>query len=120
VAKMRTEAVSAIRKVVAQEDNPLTVIVGFVMDENLDVATRMSAANIALPYLYPKLSASTVDSRSTIVNVDAGAVMDRLAERLDRLARPIEEVPTIEAYPDVVIAAEDDEDAEADDTLPAA
>ena len=83
------------------------MMVGFVLDPSLDVSTRMTAAGIALPYLFPKLSASTVDSRSTVVNVDAAAVMDRLTERLARLALP-EEPVTLDAVPEVVLVADDD------------
>ena len=116
---MRATTVTKMRQIIESEQDPLSVVVGFVLDENLDVSTRMNAASVCLPYLYPKLSASTVDSRQTIVNVDASEVMGRLAERLDRLARPVEVAPTIEAYPNVVIAADEDDDAEADGASPA-
>jgi hypothetical protein len=62
------------------------------LDETLDVPTRMSAASIVLPYLYPRLSATQVDARVTSVNVDAAMVMEKLNARIEKLAqaRPVQ------------------------------
>lgn len=87
VAAMREEAVRKMHSIVALADDPLSVVVGFVLDQNLDVHTRMSAASIALPYLYPRLSASTVDARVTNVNVDAAMVVEKLSAKIEKLAQ---------------------------------
>jgi len=62
------------------------VLIGFVGDENLDVGTRMNAASIALPYLFPKLSEMRIDSKTTVTTVDGGALMERIAEKIERMA----------------------------------
>lgn len=112
VSAMRAETVQKMHAIIAREDDPLSVVVGFVLDPNLDVNTRMSAASIALPYLFPKLSASTVDSRTTITHVDAGALLERLDERIAKLQHS--------AAPQLIEAQPDDEgDAGAGGAAPA-
>lgn len=85
---MREEAIEKMHAIVEAADDPLSVLVGFVLDENLGVQTRMSAAAICLPYLYPRLSATTVDARVTNISVDAAAVIEKLNARLERIASP--------------------------------
>src|SRR3954447_5656436 len=99
VAAMRKETITKMHKIVASADDPLSVVVGFVLDQNLDVNTRMNAASIALPYLFPKLSASTVDSRHTVTHVDGAALLQKLDERIPRLGKA-EPPPLLEAAPD--------------------
>ena len=114
VAAFRADAVERCAAIVNADDDPLSVVARMVLDPDLDISIRLSAANTCLPYLFPKLSASTVDSRSTVVNVDAAAVMDRLTERLARLALP-EEPVTVDVVPDVVVLANDDGEEAAED-----
>jgi hypothetical protein len=77
-----------MRAIVASDRDPLSEVVGWVLNEKLDIQLRLSAAHICLPYLYPRLNATTVDSRHTIVKVDSGEVLDRLSARIQRLAAP--------------------------------
>jgi hypothetical protein len=62
----------------------------------------MNAAAICLPYLFPKLSEMRIDSKSTVTHVDAGQLLDKLNERIEKLStsppRMIE--PVIDAEPD--------------------
>jgi len=99
LTEMREQTVSKLNRIVASEKDPLSVLVGFVGDENLDVGTRMNAASIALPYLYPKLSEMRIDSKTTITSVDGNALLERISERIEKLGastpRMIE--PVIEA-----------------------
>jgi len=110
VSAMRAETVQKMHRIVASERDPLSVIVGFVLDEELDVNTRMNAASIVLPYLFPRLSASTVDTKHTVTHVDAGALLDRLDQRIEKLRAP--EPTLIEAQPD------DDADGAGDEPPP--
>jgi hypothetical protein len=107
--------VQKLNRIVAGERDPLSVLVGFVGDEDLDVGTRMNAAAICLPYLYPKLSEMRIDSKSTVTHVDGAALLEKLNEKIERMAsttpRMIE--PVIEAVPD------DDADVGAGDESPA-
>ena len=68
-------------------------VIDMVLDDDLDVSTRLGAASIALPFLYPRLSATTVDSRSTVVKIDGAALIEKLNARLERLA----EAPIVES-----------------------
>lgn len=98
VAEMREKTVQKLNRIVSGEKDPLSVLIGFVSDESLDTGTRMNAAAICLPYLYPKLSQMQIDSRSTVTHVDGAALLNRLNERIEKLAssappRMIEAVP---------------------------
>ena len=55
-------------------------------DETLDIATRVGCAAIATRYLHPTLSASSVAATHTVVKVDPGELLNRIAERIGRLA----------------------------------
>lgn len=92
VRQMREETIVKMAEIVRGDRDPLTVMVDFALDETLDVPTRMSAASIVLPYLYPRLSATRVDARVTSVNVDAAMVMEKLNARIEKLAqdRPVQ------------------------------
>jgi hypothetical protein len=111
VSAMREETIRKMHKIVAADDDPLSVVVGFVLDDSLDVQTRMSAANICLPYLFPRLSATTVDAKHTVTHVDASQLLDRLDARIEKLRAP--EPALIEAQPD------DEADTGAGDEPPA-
>jgi hypothetical protein len=87
VSAMRAETVKKMHKIVASDKDPLSVVVGFVLDEALDVQTRMSAASICLPYLFPRLSQTQVDARHIVTTVDATHVLEKLNERLERLGK---------------------------------
>src|SRR5689334_8724580 len=105
VSEMREQTVRKLNRIVASERDPLSVLVSFVNDEDLDVGTRMNAAAIALPYLFPKLSEMRIDSKTTITNVDGNALMERIAEKIERLGSPTPPrmlEPVIEVESDVV------------------
>src|SRR3954464_6975420 len=93
------ETITRIRTLVAVERDPLNVVINFVLDESLDVATRMTAAQTCLPYIYPRLSAATVDSKHTVTHVDGAALLEKLNDRIEKLATP-NTTPLIEAVAD--------------------
>jgi hypothetical protein len=100
------ETITRMRTLVAAERDPLNVVINFVLDQSLDVPTRLTAAQTCLPYLYPRLSATTVDAKHTVTHVDAVALLDRLDERIAKLQSGA--VPTlIEAQPDDTDVVED-------------
>src|SRR5690349_13426269 len=89
VLEMRADTVHKMHKLIAGERDPLTVLVNFACDDDLDVNTRMNAAAIALPYLFPKLSEMRIDSKTTITSVDGNALMKRIAEKIERLGSSV-------------------------------
>src|SRR4051794_28162631 len=99
LTEMREQTVSKLNRIVASEKDPLSVLIGFVGDENLDVGTRMNAASIVLPYLFPKLSEMRIDSKTTITSVDGNALLERISERIEKLgaSTPRMSEPVIEA-----------------------
>jgi hypothetical protein len=86
VSAMREETIERMKSIVGSDRDPLSVVVDMVLNDDLDVQTRLGAASIALPFLYPRLSATTVDARSTVVKIDGNALIEKLNARLERLA----------------------------------
>jgi hypothetical protein len=84
--KLRSATVTRLRAIVGSEKDPLNQVVDMVLSDDLDIQTRLNAAAICLPYLYPRLSATTVDSRSTVVQIDGNALIAKINARLERLA----------------------------------
>lgn len=111
VAEMRADTVKKMHRLIAGERDPLSVLVNFALDEDLDVPTRMNAAAIALPYLFPKLSEMRIDSKTTVTTVDGNALLQRISERIEKLGATTPRMldPVIEAVPD---AADDEAPAD--------
>jgi hypothetical protein len=86
VAAMREETIAQMRSIVGSDTDPLMMVVNMALDANLDAQTRLGAASIALPFLYPRLSATQVDARTTVVKIDGAALMDRITARLEHIA----------------------------------
>jgi hypothetical protein len=101
------ETITRMRSLVAAERDPLNVVINFVLDEALDVPTRLTAAQTCLPYIYPRLSQATVDSKHVVTHIDGAQLLEKLDERIKKLAMP-DTPPLIEAVPD-------DADADAGD-----
>jgi len=97
VAALRAGTVQKMQAIVTAEVDPLTVVAGWILDENLDREFRLQAASVALPFLYPRLSASSVDARVQTTTIDATKLVERLNERLERLAPAEPPAVTIEA-----------------------
>jgi hypothetical protein len=107
VAAMRTTAAERLTTIVGGSRDPLELVLNIAADDGQDTQTRLQACAIALPFLYPKLSATQVDARHTTVNVDASALLDRLNEKISRLRGDTS---------DLIEARADDDDArQADD-----
>jgi hypothetical protein len=75
-------------------------VLAVASDPTQDTPTRLGAASIALPYLYPRLSATQVSATHLTAKIDPGDLINRIAERVARLA-----APTIEAGDGAVEAA---------------
>jgi hypothetical protein len=102
IGALRDETITRMTSIVSADQDPLSVIVGMVMDTELSVELRQSAAGIALPYLYPRLSAMTVDQRTTTVKIDGNALIDKLNLQIERLT----EAPNAASIIDAAIADE--------------
>jgi hypothetical protein len=85
VANLRLEAIEQMQAIVGSESDPLAVVVAMACDEKLDRQTRLGAAAIALPYLYPRLSATTVQANHIVTKIDATELLARIADRIGRL-----------------------------------
>lgn len=68
--------------------DPLEVLMQIAADETQETSFRIQAAIGAAPYVYPKLSTQLVATVQTSGQIDAGALLDRLSDRLGRLAAP--------------------------------
>jgi hypothetical protein len=69
---------------VGSDRDPLIFLVDRVFDEKLDIQTRVGCAAIATKYLHPTLSASSVAATHTVVKVDPGELLNRIAERISK------------------------------------
>lgn len=85
VANLRISAVEQMQDIVGSQRDPLAVVVEMACDPTLDRQTRLGAAAIALPYLYPRLSATSVQATHLTAKVDPALLIDRLAERISRI-----------------------------------
>jgi hypothetical protein len=85
---MRVETIEKMRALVTSDRDILSEVVSWALDDALDMQLRLSAASIALPYLFPRLSASQVDARHVVTTVDSAALLDRIAQRIEALAAP--------------------------------
>jgi hypothetical protein len=88
VTEMRAAAAERLVTVVGSEQDPLAVVLAVCSDPTQDTPTRLGAASIALPYLYPRLSATQVSATHLTAKVDPGDLINRIAERVARLAAP--------------------------------
>jgi hypothetical protein len=97
IGHLRDETIARMTSIVASDKDPLTVIVDMVLDDQLSTELRLNAASIALPFIYPKLSAVTVDQRTTTVKIDGNALIEKLNSQIERLAELPTAVAVIEA-----------------------
>ena len=74
-----------MREIVGSDRDPLSEVVGWIFDEKLDVHLRLSAASVAIPFLYPKLSSSQVSANHIVTQIGGTALLDRIAERIEQL-----------------------------------
>jgi hypothetical protein len=86
MTEMRVAAAEKLATIVGSDRDPLAIVIQVACDDALDVQTRLGAASIALPYLYPRLSATQVSANHTVTKIDGAEVLARLEERLARVA----------------------------------
>jgi hypothetical protein len=84
VSEWRTCAAENAAALVGSDRDPLIFLVDRVFDEKLDIQTRVGCAAIATKYLHPTLSASSVAATHTVVKVDPGELLNRIAERISK------------------------------------
>lgn len=94
---LRTEARALLAEIVGTDRDPLLIAIKIAEDEAQPTPLRLEAALGCCRYLHPTLSAAQVDHRHLHAKVDAAQLVERLNERLARLANPPEIPATIEA-----------------------
>jgi hypothetical protein len=102
VATLRTAAIEKMQSIVGSDRDPLAVVVEMACDPEEDKQLRLSAAAVALPYLYPRLSATQVQATHTTVKVDPTQLLDRIAERVARLAPQVAAVTDLSPLPPLI------------------
>ncbi len=95
VKVLRTEARALLADIVGTARDPLLVAIAIATDVSKPDALRLEAALGACRFLHPVLSAAAV--AHVPARPDAGALIDRLAERLGRMTAPA--ALTIDAMP---------------------
>jgi hypothetical protein len=85
---VRPAARVAIRRIIEGDVNPVQILLGIASDEGNSVDIRVAAAAHACPYCFPRLSSAVVNANHVVTKVDARELIDRLAERIGRLAPP--------------------------------
>ena len=84
VGAMRASAAERLTSIVGSSRDPLEVAIDIASDTTLDPQLRLGAASIAIPFLYPKLSSTTVAANHTVTRVDTAEVLQRIEERISR------------------------------------
>jgi hypothetical protein len=85
---IRPAARVAIRRALEGDENPVEILLRIARDETVAVDTRVVAAAHAAPFMFPKLSAAVVTTNVNVAKIDPRELIDRLAERIGRLAPP--------------------------------
>jgi hypothetical protein len=89
VTDWRATAAEHAAEIVGSERDPLLFLIDRTFDEKLPIETRVGCAAIAVRYLHPTLSASSVAATHTVVKVDPGELLNRIAERISRQDQPM-------------------------------
>lgn len=82
----RSLSAAAIRRIHAEERDPLQRLVEIAFDADAPLELQLQAAASATPYLHPKLSAMVVAQVPKDMQAEHAAVMGRVMERLGRIA----------------------------------
>ena len=87
VVEWRAAAAANAAEIIGSSRDPLIYLIDRVFDPTLDVQLRVSCAAIATKYLHPMLSASTVAATHTLVKIDPGELLNRIADRIGKQAQ---------------------------------
>lgn len=90
---LRSEARALLAEIVGTSRDPLLIAIEIAEDKQQPTPLRLEAALGACRYLHPVLSAAQVDHRHVSAKIDSAQLVERLNERLTRLAS----APVIEA-----------------------
>jgi hypothetical protein len=96
IAAIRASVVDHLQEAIGGANDPLAIALSIAADVKQPVEIRLGACGLAIPVMYPKLSATTVQANHTVTNIHAGELMDRLADKIARMHAPatIEQDPT--------------------------
>jgi hypothetical protein len=108
-AAIRASVVDHLQEALGGENDPLAIALSIAADVKQPVEIRLGACGLAIPVMYPRLSAATVQANHTVTNIiNAGDLMDRLADRIAKLTAPattthqLDEPDEIEDPPEIV------------------
>jgi hypothetical protein len=93
IAAIRASVVDHLQEALGGDNDPLAIVLSIAADVKQPVEIRLGACGLAIPVMYPKLSAATVQATHVTTNINASELMERLADKIARLAAPA----TIEA-----------------------
>jgi hypothetical protein len=95
-----------VRLLLENGSDPLEFLCAVAANDELDIATRLHAAGLALPHIHPRLSAVAVaDAGQNLGRADARELVERLNAQIARLgaptfAPPASAAPVIDAVAD--------------------
>lgn len=84
----RVAAAAHAAEIVGTDRDPLMFLIDKTFDELEDMAIRVGCASIAVRYLHPTLSATSVAATHTVIRADSAELLGRLADRIARLTGP--------------------------------
>ena len=87
-AAIRASAADRLQEAIGGEHDPLAIALSIAADVKQPVEIRLGACGLAIPVMYPKLSATTVQANHTVTNLRGDELMDRLADRIARMHAP--------------------------------
>lgn len=100
VQAMRAAAFERVKEVSDDEEqsiaDPLQIVLGIAADINNPLDLRLGACALAIPVMYPKLSAAVVQQNHTVTRVEPGELLDRIATRITNQAPVIIEADPAE------------------------
>jgi hypothetical protein len=73
IAAMRASVVDRLQEAIGGENDPLAIALSIAADVKQPVEIRLGACNIAIPVMYPKLRATTVQASHVVTNTSTPA-----------------------------------------------
>jgi hypothetical protein len=75
-------AAMRVADVIGGDTDPLVIVLGIAADTKQPVELRLGACALAIPVMYPRLSATTVQASPTVTRIEASELLDKIADRI--------------------------------------